>query len=231
MLKSLPLILTALALTALPTFAANRESAQARQQAKEQAREARVVTAAERFAAAKANHEIGGKLAYPLAQTITKANSPQDKLLVEISYAVPQANGYVAELKIVWGDLDNLIKKCGKQYYSNWDGSVDITSGTGLVIHKIQFDDQSNHKLTPPGKTPAGPGPGSGRDQLLTSEGTKIEWKAGVVGALDGLAIRITNASSLMTGTIKAGNFTIPFTIGPAPAGTATPAITPTPKR
>jgi hypothetical protein len=183
----------------------------------------------------------GGAMPLPVDQRIEKQNSPQDKLVVEVTKSVKVGNDYVAYVKIVWGDLDNQIKGTGKQYYSNWDGSLDITDGTGTVDEKIQFDDGSKKNpaaapavttKTKPAKTaakpavkadktPAGPHTGSGRDELEVRTGTEIEWKAGVVGVLDGLRIKITSPTPDIQASLTAGKFVIPININP---GTGTPA-------
>jgi hypothetical protein len=189
--------------------------------------ETRVEKRAERVAAKAAQpREIGGALPGPLALKIEKQNKPEDKLLFEATYATPVGSGYVVELKIVWGDLDNKIKGVGKQYYSKWDGSLDLVTGVGEVDKKIQFDDKGGERFLahhPGASTQSAatePHEGSGRDLLVDKAGAHIEWKAGVVGALDGLRIKITSATPTVKGTLKAGNFEIPLNItaGAAPA-------------
>jgi hypothetical protein len=69
---------------------------------------------------------------------------------------------------------------------------------------------------THPAAAASQPGLGSGRDELVQSSGTQIVWKAGVVGGLDGLLIRITTDTPTAEGTIKAGNFTVDFKSNPA---------------
>lgn len=174
-----------------------------------------------------------GHLPLPVDQTIEKENSAQDKLQVDVTHSAIEAGKHVAYVRVVWGDLNNLIKHGGKQYYSDWDGSVTLDKATGEVVHRIAFDEYGHATTRPahrihdgatsrPAHSPrhsasTEPGPGSGRDELITASGAKIEWKAGVVGALDGLTIKITSDSPTITGTIKAGNFTVPLNVSPAP--------------
>ena len=42
-----------------------------------------------------------------------------------------------------------------------------------------------------------------------------VAWKSGIVGATDGLLIRLNLKKPEAKGTIKAGNFTIPYEIKP----------------
>ena len=187
----------------------------------------------------------------PIDQTVKKENSPQDKLRIDITHSYLKEGKHVALVRVVWGDLENLIKGGGKEHYSNWDGKLTIDNGTGLVVHKIAFDDGKGLVAKPlakragttskpahkdavkrespvfkpalPADKPAAakhgdrphnqPGPGSGRDELEQSAGKEIVWEAGVVGALDGLMIKITSDSADITGTIVAGKFTVPFKI------------------
>ena len=66
-----------------------------------------------------------------------------------------------------------------------------------------------------------GPREGSGRDALIPDgAANKVTWKSGVVGATDGLLIRLALPDGETTGTIKVGQFTIPFTITPMPEET-----------
>ena len=86
--------------------------------------------------------ELGGKMPLAVDQRIERQNSAADKLAVEMTHAVKEGTGYVAYVKIVWGDLDNVIKGTGSQYYANWDGNLKLTGGaTGKIDEKIQFDD------------------------------------------------------------------------------------------
>jgi hypothetical protein len=53
---------------------------------------------------------------------------------------------------------------------------------------------------------------GSGRDTLIRdSESSMVAWKSGVVGATDGLLIRLELRQAETRGVIQAGNFTVPF--------------------
>lgn len=161
--------------------------------------------------------KLGGRL--DVAQTITRENSASDKLRIEMSNSHVNKDGKnVALVRIVWGDVDNVIKGGGSQYYSDWDGSLKLGSGSAKVVHKIAFDDGSKATSRPAKEgshkhASSQPGAGSGRDQLLQSEGQQITWKAGVVGGIDGLLIKITADTPSVSGTIVAGKFTVPFTI------------------
>jgi hypothetical protein len=163
------------------------------------------------------------------AQTITRENSSADKLRIEITNSRVNKDGKnVALVRIIWGDLDNTIKGGGQQYYSDWTGSLKLDSGSAKVVHKIQFDDGSKATSRPARKHPASQpadqkGAGLGRDQLLQSEGQQITWKAGVVGGIDGLLIKVTADTSSVSGTIVAGKFTVPFTITAGEQSTSQP--------
>lgn len=187
-------------------------------------------------------HEPFGKIPAPIAQTIKQQNSPQDMLQVDITHSQVISGKNVAYIRVVWGDLDDLIKHGGKQYYSDWDGQLAIDNASGEVIHKIAFDDGRREATTRPAATsrPAnhagkkaaaeaieklkaakaqhfafGPGTGSGRDELTTPSGPKITWQAGVVGAYDGLLIKITSDNANISATLVAGKFTVPIKITP----------------
>lgn len=200
-------------------------------------------------ATAPAPRDIAHTLPGGIAQRIEHQNSPQDKLIIDISPMVKGADGkYTGYVRIVWGDLDNLIQKIGKEYYSNWDGSCEFADAIGIVDRKIRFDDgqrgyvAGEHKATrvainadkfknnpelhlkalllrysttqPTTKPAKGePHEGSGRDKLICDHGDKIEWQAGVVGALDGLTIKVETTQPTATATIKAGKFTETVTL------------------
>jgi hypothetical protein len=188
--------------------------------------------------ASRPHHEVFGLLPGVIDQTITRQNSAADKLRIDITHSHVNKEGKnVAFVRLVWGDLDNIIKGGGPQYYSDWDGSLSLTgAATGQVLHQIAFDDAGKVTTHPAGaeiKMPAwrlrhassqpssrprrhrGPGQGSGADELVQSQGHQIVWKAGVVGALDGLLIRIASDSPTMSGNIVAGKFAIPFSVTP----------------
>ena len=164
------------------------------------------------------NRELA-KLPVPLQSSAHMQNSPQDQLDLEWSHSRLENGHYVAYVRLVWGDLDNLIKHGGKQYYSNWSGSLTVSNATASVDKKIQFDDSLKHEKAvakhpsaqsdkrPRNPKAAVPHEGSGRDELLVTSGPVISWEAGVVGALDGLVIKITSPTPTITATIKAGKF------------------------
>lgn len=177
-----------------------------------------------------------GRMPLPIDQTIEKQNSPQDKLRIDVTHSELREGKHVAFIRIVWGDLDNLIKEGGRQYFSDWDGSVTFQNATGLVVHKIAFDDgkattrpanQKTNTASRPGhekglsdhhpkrEATSQPDQQNGRDQLIDASGPVIEWKAGVVGAIDGLLIKVTSEKPTVEATIKAGKFTVPVKITP----------------
>ncbi len=188
-------------------------------------------------AASRPASRPGGQIHFD--QTLNRQNSASDKLQIEISKTHQRQGKYNTLVRIRWGDLDNVIKGYGKQYYSDWDGQLVVKSGgEATVVRKISFDDgtaasrpagaasrpaglrgllRRRHQQSASEPAASQPGPGSGRDELLQSSGAKIVWKAGVVGAFDGLLIRITGDSPTVEGTIKAGKFTVDFKSNPAP--------------
>ena len=172
--------------------------------------------------------EFGGKMPLAVDQRIERQNSPADRLVVEVTHSVKEGGQYVAYVKVVWGDLDNLIKDAGKKHYAKWDGSLALVGANGIIDEKIQFDDGKGAATLPktttaknPGKAGGGskgnegPHEGSGRDQVDVAAGSTVKWEAAVVGALDGLRIKITSPAAEIHGTLKAGNFTIPLVINP----------------
>jgi hypothetical protein len=168
-----------------------------------------------------------GQMPMPIAQTIERQNSPSDKLRIDLTASKADGGQYVAYVRVAWGDLDNLITTGGKQYYSDWDGKVSLDNGaTGEVARKIAFDDGSGAASRPAARAGKAGKAGkqaasaeSGRDQMIQSQGATISWKAGVVGGMDGLLIRLTGKSDTITGTIQAGKFSVPFTVKASPAG------------
>ena len=153
-------------------------------------------------------------LPLPVAVTFNRQNSPQDMLRVEVTYARKEGDRFIAYARIIWGDLDNRIKGGGKQFYSNWDGSLQLRLDTAVatVDKKVVFDDKPSRN----GKK-SEPRPGSGRDAMGATAGTTVTWDAAVVGHLDGLLIKITTDKAITPGTIKAGNFSTDFIITPEP--------------
>jgi hypothetical protein len=153
--------------------------------------------------------------------TFEKVNTKLDILRGYVSYSVPSTarRNYVAYVCLRWGDLDEKTP-VRKDYYENWDGYVKVQrGGYARVAKEFKFDDgtpgRDPHKGR--GQTPA-PGPGSGRDRLLKDKiSSMISWESGIVGDTDGLLIEIHLQKANAKGTIKAGKFTIPFTIVPKP--------------
>ncbi|HEX5791372.1 MAG TPA: hypothetical protein VFY13_09455 [Luteolibacter sp.] len=154
------------------------------------------------------------------------SNTGLDLLRGRLSYAKPaeDGHGYVAYLRLEWGDLDKQIPNISPVYYSNWDGSVKLQQGgKGSVVKEFAFDDRDGTTGgvdghdglgRDSGRRPGGsgqPGAGSGRDALIRDDGSIVAWKSGVVGATDGLMIRLELKQAATRGVIQAGNFTIPF--------------------
>jgi hypothetical protein len=160
-----------------------------------------------------------------IANTYSAQNSPQDKLQVQVSVAVQQEGKWVSYVKVVWGDLDNLIPRCSPSYYSNWDGSIELTGATGQLVRKIQFEDSWQRKSATRSKAAQGPQVGTGRDQMITTSGAKIEWKAAVVGVLDGVVVKITSDTPDVSGVVKAGAHSVAFASAPASAGPAAATV------
>lgn len=157
---------------------------------------------------------------------IEEKNSDQDLLRGKITHSTPAENGegYTAYVMLEWGDLDHLIAKCGKEYYSNWDGFVKLQeAGKASVVKEFAFDDRNSTTGGRGGRDGLGRDSGkhgarSGRDFLIRdSESSMVAWKAGVVGATDGLLIRLDLKQEETRGKIQVGNFTIPFEITPVP--------------
>jgi hypothetical protein len=169
--------------------------------------------------------EFGGKMPLPVDQRIERQNSPADKLVVEVTHSVQEGTQYVAYVKVVWGDLDNVITGTGKQYYSNWDGSLALAGATGVIDQKIQFDDGRPKTTTAAApKKNEGPRVGSGRDEVEVAAGATIKWEAAVVGVIDGVRIKITSPTAEIHGTLIAGKFTLPLVIRPAVTPSSAPA-------
>lgn len=169
------------------------------------------------------------------AQTMVfdEKNSDLDLLHARLSYATPakDGNGYTAYLHVEWGDLNHLIDKNGPEHYSNWDGSVKLLqAGKASVVKEFAFDDHnrstggverrdglgrdSGKKAAKPGES----GYGSGRDTLIRDgDNSIVAWKSAVVGATDGLLIRLDLKMAYTRGTLQAGNFMIPFVVQPLP--------------
>ena len=153
-------------------------------------------------------------------------NSDQDLLRGNVTHSIPteDGEGYTAYVMLQWGDLDNLIPKCGKEFYSNWDGSVKLQeAGKASVVKEFAFDDHNSTTGGAGGHGGLGRDSGkkdehSGRDMLIRdTESSIVAWKAGVVGATDGLLIRLDLKKEETRGTIQVGNFTIPFEITAGP--------------
>ncbi|MFC1461605.1 hypothetical protein ACFLQR_03700 [Verrucomicrobiota bacterium] len=154
--------------------------------------------------------------------TFEKKNSDVDLLRGFVTYSLPsQEDGsreYVAYVYLNWGDLDKKIP-VRKENYQNWDGYVKIReAGRAEVVKEFRFDDGSLGRDSSKKNAKDLPQPckGSGRDKLLKDEiSSQVVWQSGIVGDTDGLLIRLDLHKPFAKGTIKAGNFTIPFIIRP----------------
>lgn len=166
------------------------------------------------------------------ASEFEEKNSELDLMRGKLTYATLQPGGhYKAYLHIRWGDLDQFIPQIGSVFYSNWDGSVKLEQGgVATVVKEFAFDDRdgttggvdepgglgqdSGKKNAKPGEV----GKGSGRDALTHDNSPIVAWKSGVVGATDGLLLQLDLRHAETRGTLKLGNFTIPFVTQLQPA-------------
>jgi hypothetical protein len=166
------------------------------------------------------------------ASEFEEKNSELDLMRGKLTYATLQPNGhYIAYLHIRWGDLDQFIPQIGSVHYSNWDGSVKLEQGgVAKVVKEFAFDDRdgttggvdepgglgkdSGKKNAKPGEV----GKGSGRDAITHDSSPIVAWKSGVVGATDGLLLQLDLRHVETRGTLKLGNFTIPFVTQLQPA-------------
>jgi hypothetical protein len=145
-----------------------------------------------------------------VATTYEAQNSPQDKLVVQVTAATQVGDKWVSKLLVIWGDLDELTKGSGKQYYSPWPGYVDLGSATGKVIGKYHFNQGGEPRV------------GTGIDKVITASGSKIEWKAAVVGCYDGLLIEITSDTPETPIKVSAGSHSFE---GQVSQGAASPTV------
>ena len=134
---------------------------------------------------------------------------------VTITQSLKGKRGYVSFIHLQWGDLDKKIGRGegGKKSYSDWAGKVVARGALVERVTGIAFDDKK-------GKTAK---EGSGADQILSEKQQQVTWASGVVGATDGLVIRLISPKATISGEITAGKFTIPFSITPLKAGTLLP--------
>lgn len=150
-------------------------------------------------------------------QEATKQRSPQDRLWVKTTHSLPSgAGGYAAFVLLRWGDLDDALGKGdgGKERYSNWDGGLAVEPGSARVVEELAFDDAKGRE----------PGVGRGADKLLRQGDARVvSWKAGVVGATDGLLIRLELAQPSGKVQLKTGGFDLTFDITPAKPGITLP--------
>ena len=145
-------------------------------------------------------------------KSFTRATSARNKLEGFVTYSTQQTvageRPYVAYIYLNWGDLDNLIPRCSSKFYENWNGHVKVQlGGYCSVVQEFAFDSSPNRE----------PGIGTGIDKLLKdSTSSQVRWLSAVVGATDGLLIKISMQKEKARGEIKAGTFTIPYEIVPA---------------
>lgn len=152
-------------------------------------------------------------------------NSELDLMRGKLTYATLQPDGhYTAYLHIRWGDLDQFIPQIASVHYSNWDGSVKLQQGgVATVVKEFAFDDRDGTTggVDEPGglgqdsgKKDAKPrevGNGSGRDAITHDNSPIVAWKSGVVGATDGLLLKLDLRQAETRGTLQLGKFSIPF--------------------
>lgn len=182
--------------------------------------------------AAVRQQRIDKQIKDTIASEFEEKNSELDLMRAKLTYAVQQPDGnYTAYLHIRWGDLDKHIHQNGSVYYSNWDGNLKLEQGgNATVVKEYAFDDRDGTTggVDDPdglgrdsGKKPSGknqPGQGSGRDAIIRDDSPIVAWKSGVVGATDGLLLLLDLRQAETRGTLKLGNFTIPFVTQLRPA-------------
>jgi hypothetical protein len=150
-----------------------------------------------------------------VTQSFVAENSPKDKLCVEITDATLENGKYISYVRVIWGDLDDLVK--GERWYSPWPGYVDLGDATGEVIKTYHFNTGE-------------PKVGTGHDKLVSKSGNKIEWIAAVTGCYDGVLIKVT--SDKPNTPVKVSTKVEPVTAeikpsAPAPVQAAAPAPAP----
>jgi len=166
--------------------------------------------------------------------TFERKRSDTDMLRGFVTYSVPAEKddkaAYVAYVFVRWGDLDNKLTEHKKEYYHNWDGFVKVKAGRAEVTREFAFDDGTargrksrksagGRDRSSKARRDQGPGEGSGRDKLLNEKDPScVVWKSGVVGATDGLLIRLTLRHPAASGSMKVGKFSVPLDIKPKPA-------------
>lgn len=222
--------------TLIMSFAVTASTAGDRPTAAERAerRDSKIANAKERQADAEGRQkELREHIEKATAMEFEKKNSDKDLLRGRITYSMPskEGDGFTAFVFIRWGDLDNQIPDIKSEHYSNWDGYVKVQEGgKASVVKEFAFDDRNGttggverrdgigrDSGRRPGE-PGEPGAGSGQDKLIRdSGGSMVAWKSGVVGATDGLLIRLDLKKAETRGSIKAGNFTVYFDVKPRP--------------
>lgn len=168
------------------------------------------------------------------AMTFEEKNSDKDLLRGRVTHSSPSKDdekGYTAYILVRWGDLDNKIPDISPDYYSNWDGYVKVQQGgKASVVKEFAFDDHNDRTGGVGGRDGLGrdsgkrpgsrdePGEGSGTDMIIKdTEPSMVAWKSGIVGATDGLLIKLELKKPEAKGSIRAGNFIIPYEITPKP--------------
>lgn len=147
----------------------------------------------------------------PLADVrFEKIDTDKNLLRGFVTFSVSNTNygerPYIAYVYLNWGDLDKLIPNISSNFYKNWDGHVKVQEAAyATVIQEFAFDSGTTE-----------PRIGSGRDKLLKDEtSSQVRWLAAVVGATDGLLIKLEMHKPEARGEIKAGPYMIPFEIRP----------------
>lgn len=136
-----------------------------------------------------ANDHLHGFVTYSIADGGTDKNDRQ----------------FAAYIFLNWGDLYEKIPNISSKYYSNWDGCVKIReAGYASVVQEFAFDDRKNRE----------PKVGTGIDKLLKdSTSSQVRWRSAVVGATDGLLIKLALHKQEAKGEIQIGPYNIPFII------------------
>ena len=114
-------------------------------------------------------------------------------------------DGYVAYIRARWGDLNNLVKKSRAKHYENWGGYVKVLSAKSVsIVRGIKLE--SGHSV----------GQGKGGDSVLKLRSKKVvAWKSGIIGASDGIVIKIELHGPFASGSFKFGKLESRFSLRP----------------
>lgn len=114
-------------------------------------------------------------------------------------------DGYVAYIRARWGDLNNVVKKSRPMHYENWSGYVKVLSAKSVsIVRGIALE--GNHAV----------GQGKGGDSILNLRSKKmVAWKSGIIGATDGIVIKIELHGPFASGSLKFGKLESRFRLRP----------------